>query len=251
MALYIAIIDDDPANRKQYERLLKREADARAASGEVLYIDTYGDEKAALPYIMKYDLLFIDIVNTTHSAASIAETFLEKGVTAPIVLCLNDSDTEENYRNDNRFLYHKNPLWQRDFSDYVDISIKEKAKRPMLIELRNETDTIYIQPNDILYAQQNGGYMDITFKNSKKFKLLGDAARLKDLLYNCEPVFLETSKDTVLNMRYVISHSHNSFKMSDGAIINYSFFNKSFIMRAWKRYNEYIFSKNFSKDITS
>ncbi|MCR5527557.1 MAG: response regulator [Lachnospiraceae bacterium] len=246
MALYIAIIDDDPASRKQYERLLKREADVRTAKGEVLYIDTFGDEEAALPCIRKYDLLFIDISKAEQDGMTIAANLRKKGIAALIVLCSEKIDYEEKYGRSNDFLYHKCPLWQRDFSHYIDLAAEAKKTRPKYLELRNETDTIYVQPDEILYARQEGGYMNITLTNSRSFSFLGSTSKFEDILGTCEPVFLETAKDTVLNMRYVISHSHNSFKMSDGAIINYSFFNKSFIMRAWKRYNEYIFSKKFS-----
>ena len=52
MAVFIAILDDDPADRKQSERLLDRERDARAGKGEVIYYDSYGSEEALLPYFL-------------------------------------------------------------------------------------------------------------------------------------------------------------------------------------------------------
>ena len=38
--MHIAICDDNIADRKQTERLLKREADKMRAEGEMLYIDS-------------------------------------------------------------------------------------------------------------------------------------------------------------------------------------------------------------------
>ena len=87
MALYIAILDDNPAERKQFERLLSREASARTSSGEVIYIDSYGNEESLSSIVLKYDLIFIDISDSKRDGTMIAADFRNKGFTAPMVLC--------------------------------------------------------------------------------------------------------------------------------------------------------------------
>ena len=51
MGTYIAVCDDNMADRKQMERLLGRESDIRLNDTGVLYIDSYGSEDALLKKI--------------------------------------------------------------------------------------------------------------------------------------------------------------------------------------------------------
>ena len=239
MALYIAILDDNPADRKQFERLLAREASARTSSGEVLYIDSYGNEESLRPIVLKYDLIFIDISDSKRDGMMIAADFRKNGFTAPIVLCSGMIDYELQYGKNPTFIIKQKPLWQRDFAVYIDLAIKEKVNKPMRLELRNEVDTIYVRPEEIMYARQHDGYMNITLTEGRKFRFLGDMINIEHTLAGCDPIFLELSKSTMLNMTYVVSHSINSFKMSDGAVLHYNIIHKPFITRCWKEYNEF------------
>ena len=53
--LHIAICDDNIADRKQLERLLKRESDKRAAVSGIVYTDSFGNAVARLANPMQYD----------------------------------------------------------------------------------------------------------------------------------------------------------------------------------------------------
>ena len=86
MAVFIAVLDDDPADRKQSERLLSRERDERIKNGEVIYYDSYGSEEALLPYFMKYDLILIDVTKTTRDGMMVAVDLLRKKADGKIVL---------------------------------------------------------------------------------------------------------------------------------------------------------------------
>ena len=46
--MHIAICDDNVADRKQLERLLKRESDKRASSTGIIYADSFGNASALL-----------------------------------------------------------------------------------------------------------------------------------------------------------------------------------------------------------
>lgn len=243
MALYIAILDDNPAERKQFERLLSREASARTSSGEVIYVDSYGNEESLSSIVLRYDLIFIDDSDSKRNGMTIAADFRNKGFTAPIILCSDTIKDNMQCDKDNSVLIKQKPLWQRDFAKYIDLALEAKSKRPLRVELRNEVDAIYLTQDEILYARQHNGYMNITLTDGRKFKFLGDLNQLERLLMMFDPIFLEISRSTVLNMQYVVSHSINAFKMSDGAVLHYNIIQKPIITRYWKQYLDFKLAK--------
>ena len=85
--MHIAICDDNVADRKQLERLLKRESDARALQSEGFYVDSYGNREALLRSPMLYDAFFIDMCEGSITGTDIVDALLKVGVKSPIVLC--------------------------------------------------------------------------------------------------------------------------------------------------------------------
>ena len=94
MAVFIAILDDDPADRKQSERLLSRERDERIKKGEVIYYDTYGSEEALLPYFIKYDLFLIDVTKTTRDGMMVAVDLRNRGAEGKLMANRNIPDND-------------------------------------------------------------------------------------------------------------------------------------------------------------
>ena len=234
MSLFIAILDDDPAERKQSERLLSRERDARIPSGEVIYFDTYGSEEALLPHCLKYDLILIDITGSTRDGMMAAMDLLNHGAEGQIVLASSKIDYEAKYGQDDRFLFLKKPLWQRDFSSLIELTKKRQAALPPKIELRGEKDTIYVKKSDILYARDCRYYTLIALSGDRSFHMGEKLSHLTALL---DPVsFVFTDKYTVINLAHVASSKGNSFKMDDGAVIKFSIFSKPRISRVYKAY---------------
>lgn len=56
--MYIAVLADNIADRKQTERLLGRANDVLANETGTLYIDSYGDAQSLIRAPMKYGLFF-------------------------------------------------------------------------------------------------------------------------------------------------------------------------------------------------
>ncbi|XME00982.1 LytTR family transcriptional regulator DNA-binding domain-containing protein [Lachnospiraceae bacterium C1.1] len=247
MTLYIAVLDDNPADRKQAERLLSREADLRTPSGEVLYIDTYGNVESILSSASRYDLFFVDISGSERDGMMVAVRLRNSGVLSPIVLCSDKIDYETKYGKDEDFIYVKKPLWQKDYARYIDHAFKEKEERPVLIEFRNETDTVLCAASDILYARENGAYINIAMTEQRSFHMLGDFKKFNSLISDFRSSFLQTSKDTVINMSHVTASKGSTFKMSDGAIIRYGIFSKKKMQKAWEEYIRQHISLNIKK----
>ena len=104
------------------------------------------------------------------------------------------------------------------------------------MELRNDTETLYVVPEEIIYFAENKGVISISLTNDRYFRTFG---RLNDLIYSLPSDisgFMQISKSTVINMREVISVSGNSFKMSNGAFVKFPFLSKPGIIKTWKEW---------------
>ena len=235
MALYIAVLDENPADRKQAERLLTRESSRRNEAGQVIYTDIYGSESAMMPFAEKYDLFFIDVI-TPRDGMMVAVSLRQMNIAVPIVLCSGSISYSDKYENTLDLLYRTKPLQARDYAALIDYAFSAKENLPERVELRNESGTIYVPTAEILYGREMNGYVAVALKGDRSFHFLGDLFAFENLLDSSTLHFLETSKNTVINMAEVVSAQGNSFRMSDGAIIRYSLFRKSMIQKSWKKY---------------
>lgn len=234
MAVFIAVLDDDPADRKQSERLLSRERDERAKDGEVIYYDLYGSEEAMLPYFMKYDLFLIDVTKTTRDGMMVAVDLLRRGAEGKMILYYDKIDYRRKYGDEEGISFLQKPLWQRDYKKILDAAILAHQSRGSLVELRGDKETLYVKNEEILYATVQDYYVAVALSGDRSFHLLCD---LSSFYYSLDQdEFMVLSKNAVINMGHVLSSSGTSFKMSDGAVLKYSIFDKKAIT---KRYAEF------------
>ena len=66
--MHIAVCDDNIADRKQLERLLKRESDKRKNDSGLIYTDSFGDSEVLSRTPMQYDLFFVDLTEDNSDA---------------------------------------------------------------------------------------------------------------------------------------------------------------------------------------
>ena len=233
MSVFIAILDDNPADRKQSERLLSRERDVRVKNNEVIYFDTYGSREAILPFCTKYDLFLIDISQSSPDGFMTAVDLKHHGATGRMVLASSKIDYRAKYKEHEDFIFIEKPLIQKHFTELVDIAAEHRAKQPPRIELRGEKDTILVTKDEILYLKEQGYYTIVALSGDRTFHMAGGISKISHDLPEDE--FIYTDKKTVINMAHVTSCGKNSFRMSDGAMIKFSIFSKSRIVKAWKR----------------
>ncbi|MCR5746230.1 MAG: hypothetical protein K6G03_00800 [Lachnospiraceae bacterium] len=231
MAVFIALLDDDPADRKQSERLLSRERDERVKNGEVIYYDSYGSEEALLPYFIKYDLFIIDVTKTTRDGMMVAVDLLRRGAEGKIVLYYDKIDYRKKYGDEEGISFMEKPLWQRDFSKLIDIAAKVHETKITRVELRGDKDTIYVRRDEVLYAVKKDYYTAIALTEDRSFHVTGDILSVFGAFDSDE--FMFTSKNCFINMNHVVSTSSLSFKMTDGAVIKFSIFDKKAITKTY------------------
>lgn len=93
--MHIAVCDDNVADRKQLERLLKRESDKRAASTGIIYTDSFGNSTSLLSNPMQYDAFYIDMCLTEGiTGTEVANALIAQGSTHPSCCAVPRSITE-------------------------------------------------------------------------------------------------------------------------------------------------------------
>ncbi len=240
MTIYLALLDENPADRKQAERLLRRESSYRAAREEALYFDTYGKEDAFFPFMVKYDLIFID-VHTERDGMMAALDMIKKGCSYPVFLCSGEINYRGRYADDPRFdfeniHYLDKPLKESDYRQAIDLALKYKADHVKKVELRGDTETLYVVPEEIIYFAENKGVISISLTEDRYFRSFGRIEYLIHSLPSDITGFMRISKSTVINMREVVSVSLNSFKMSNGAFVKFPLLSRPEIIKTWKEW---------------
>lgn len=213
--MHIAICDDNGADRKQLERLLKRESDKRAPQTGVLYIDSFGNAEALLRNPLQYDAFYIDMCKTPGVEVSdIIAALAAKGVHSPIILCCSDINYREQSFPENVIFLDK-AIKAAELSESIDHALAIKAAAPTLIEIRDEDDTLYVTEEEILYAIAKGRVIHIALKD-------GRVIETRTTIYNLfsqwatHDTFISPTSSTILNCRYIQSIGLLRATMTDG-----------------------------------
>ncbi|MDD3416739.1 MAG: LytTR family transcriptional regulator DNA-binding domain-containing protein [Lachnospiraceae bacterium] len=233
MATYIAICDNNTADRKHLERLLNRESEQRIHNSGVLYIDSYGSEEALLMTPMRYDLFLIDMAGE-RNGYDIAKALRTNGVICPICLCSSKIDYEQEYADEN-FIYIRKPFVKADLTSLLDFCIEEQKHRTPLLELRDEIKTYYVSSDEIKYARSDDRFVDIYLNGDRKAHILGDIYDI-DILLDGNDNFLQTGKISLVNMDYISGMVGRAFEMTDGELISFNFFDQKKIMTQYMQY---------------
>jgi len=153
--MHIAVCDDNLADRHQMERLLGRESDKQKDTSELLVVDSFGNPEKMLAHPKAYDLVFIDICNTEGmDAVKVANELLEKGVHAPIVMCVSSIDYRQSEGLPENTLFLDKPIKVAELHDMIEKAKVVKNEMPDQIELRKVMDTVYVNVDDIIYARE-------------------------------------------------------------------------------------------------
>lgn len=172
--MHIAVCDDNIADRKQLERLLKRESDKRIKdkrldTSNLLYTDSFGNSEVLSKNPMQYDLFFIDMTEEEPDGFAFALQLTKAGVQAPIVLCSSKIDYLSKINGlsarTEQFMHLHKPILTKELSDVIDRALVLCENRIPTIELRSETDTFYVKEDDIVYAVPNGTYVMVALRN--------------------------------------------------------------------------------------
>lgn len=216
--MHIAVCDDNVADRKQFERLIRREADRRATEEVVLFANFFGNADALLSNPMQYDIFYLDLCKTPGTdAADVVRALVEKGIRVPVVMCCSDV----NYRQlslPGEVLFLDKPIRPEELSSTIDRALAISSQTASRIELRDENNTYYVTEDEILYAIQDGLLIDIFLADGRVIHTLDSAINLFSQLETF-PSFLVPTPKVLINGRHISGFKFHRVVMSDGRVL--------------------------------
>ena len=237
--MHIAICDDNVADRKQLERLLKRESEKRATDTGILYINSFGNASALLANPMQYNAFYIDMCKTEGAnGIAIANSLLVKGVQAPIIMCCSDINYREHSFPENVIFLDK-PISADALSESIDHALNIMSKTVTMIELRESTQTIYVTEPDILYAEEHGPLVTVTLTDGRTVNIATTAENFFSEI-QIYPSFFAPTYKAVINGRYIQRLGFRKAIMSDGAKFA---IHKDCVKYAKYIYNEFVLTE--------
>lgn len=234
--MHVAVCDDNVADRKQMERLLHRESDKRLKeTGEGLFIDSYGNEKAVLAHPMLYDVFYIDMCKTPGiTGVDVVKSLLSLGVVVPIYMCISEID----YRNANlpeQVKYLDKAIKAADLTASLEDAQAFKDAAVPLIELREEKNTVYVTEEDILYAVQEERYVDVTLKDGRTIRIRDNILNLFSQWEHYETFFAPT-EHVLINGRYIQNLSLLKVTMINGRAFPLPFNARKYAKSMYEKY---------------
>mgnify|MGYP001033515010 CR=1 FL=1 len=189
----------------------------------------FGNAGSLLANPMQYDVFYIDMCKTPGvSAEAIVQQLQEKGVQGPLeklvekaggAVCgrmaiLAEGDSQK--RGDISYL--DKPIQADALSATIEHALSVKENAVPHIEIREDNKTThYITEPDILYAVQDGMFVDIFLKDGKTLHILDNPLNLFEQWENF-PSFLMPSSKTVINGRYIKALRFRKAVMTDGRV---------------------------------
>ena len=215
--MHIAVCDDNIADRKQLERLLKRESDKRSSVSGILYTDSFGNADSLLANPMQYDAFYIDMCHTEDmNGFDVVAALTAKGVNAPIVMCCSSINYRERSMPNNVIFLDK-PIQTQELSSSIDLALTIMEKADDLIELREDKETFYVQEEDILYAVEEGRGLTVYLADGRKIYPVTTAVNFFGQVEPF-PAFVMATPKILLNCRHIQKLKFRKATMTDGAV---------------------------------
>lgn len=214
--MHLAICAENVADRKQLERLLRRESDKNVLQNGTLYIDSFGSAVNMLKNPMQYDAFFLDCSEHEVLPLDIIKKLWAAGSRAAMILCVYDSDLQLQLSEEiSPILFLEKPIKPEILSRTIEQvrSIKDSAEP--LIEFRAESQTLYVTEPEILYAVAAKDSIEIHLTNNRILNIQNSIANLFSEVSAYETFFVPNAK-TLLNGRHIQKLKGLKAYMPDG-----------------------------------
>ena len=222
MTVYIAICDNNIADRKQLERLLEREKDKRLSDNlDVLYIDSFGSEEALMATPIKYDIFFIDITEGANNGMEIAKKLRQRDITAPIVLCESTISYTSYVNAPEELVFIEKPINKGQVSHLVDVALDWAGRKTPLVEIKCQSETRFIKYDELVRAIPTDKFAARLYLSDGQIIEMSDsidALARQCSVYGC---FVRCKKD-LINIYHITHAIHKGFRLSNGDIVYYS-----------------------------
>ena len=235
MAVYIAVCDDNIADRKQTERLLEREKDARLKSdGEVLYPESFGSSEALLKTPVKYDIFLIDLTQGSDNGMELAKKLRHHGIIAPIVLLSSSIDYTSFSNSPSDLIFIEKPISKGQISHLVDVAKDWSKNKPALLEIRGKKDTYFLPDRELIRAAEKPTCVEAATTDGDYIEIPGDIKSFSNVTggFNC---FINCKK-SIINIQHIVSMDKNVFTLDNGECFEYSLMQAPEILKSFVKY---------------
>ncbi len=230
--MYIAIVADNVADRKQAERLLDRANTALSPQLGTLYISSFGDETAFLHACMKFDLFLLDFDHDISHSLQVVCRLRQMNAPGIAVICRSDSESIPHDETIQDICTLDKPILTAPLHKTITdacLEVSKKRSRQKLIELRSEDGTHYVPKDDIMYVTID----DISHKlcyhlsTGEKINLIGTTRDMDNTLGSYEE-FRQKLKNVCFNTNYISRDNEKSILLSNGERFSYPLLHRFF-----------------------
>ena len=225
--MYFAVCEDNIADRKQTERLLKRQSDRiYKEKDEQLYIDCYGNVDSFMKNIQMYQALFIDMVSSEKNGFDILNELLLAGTTCPIIMCSSSIDYKALCEKEGitaaNVVFLQKPIKVAELTDLVDKIIDNAPKGEPTVELRGKDETVYATVDDLVCAQKQGAMLAVTLSDSRTVLIIDDIVNFYDQCRNLGKI-IPISDKCIVNANHIKKTSPRKVFMDNDLALKISF----------------------------
>ena len=204
--MHIAVCDDNIADRKHTERLLLRESERIKADSGILYVRSFGHAGALAKAPMQFQLFFIDMTKNEADGLKLALMLRDKGVSAPIVLCVSALDYRKSFaalsHKPDNILFLDKPINTAELSAIIARALAIKNEAQPKIELRSKNETHYLTDSDIICGISQGFNSAVCLASGQNIIVNERFLSLYEYLL-VYPVFYRISNKVFINIAYL------------------------------------------------
>lgn len=234
----IAICDDNSVDLKDMQEVFSRVAPAYT-------LDVFSDGRKLLDAIaggMVYDLLFLDILMPGITGMELARKVGTLGIDTPIVF-LTDSNAFAVEAFSIRALHYIiKPITEQALKECLNRLEERQRTRRQVHIISSSGIQQMLFADDILYAQSNAHYYDLTLKDGAVIRV---RMTQTEILNTLGDTFLLVSRGLIVNVEFIRQLGPRSCILKDGREILLSRGNMEQIHAA---YAAYVFSQLSKRD---
>lgn len=198
--MYIAVCDDNVADRKHLERLLSRESDKRAGTPFILYVDSYSTRESLMENPLKYNLFIIDMTATPTIAKETVLELKRLKVSAPIVMFISTIDYSQDKDLPEDIVFMHKPYIPDPLPEILKLGDQNVFGEVVTVTFKINGIKQMIPVQDIYYAMAEGENTRIVLDDNLNYLVEQPLIDVYNLL---EPydVFFLLKKNLVINVK--------------------------------------------------
>jgi DNA-binding LytR/AlgR family response regulator len=234
--MHIAVCNNLIADRKQLERLFKRESDSNNNT-EFFHLDLFGSKTLLMESPILYHIYILDMAEGSQENLSIAQYLRKKGIASLLALCNVTGLTAEQLDSISPYTILEKPLKPSAINALITQGISLSKTLTIPIEIRGDKETVYILEADILYISYHKKYSTIYKTDGSFIQFL---CKIEDLIFPLEdhPSFYISRNGWVININYIENLIGSSVMLTNKTVLKIPFFDRHYLKQLLQQHLE-------------